>query len=206
MLKDISFEAKSGEIVCIAGKNAVGKTTLLNIIAKTLKADFGKIQYSGKISLLTQEPMILPELSVEDNLKLWYAAADIKWSGFDVSLCEFMPSLFEQRRKRAGTLSGGMKKRLSIAAALVSNAEIFLLDEPFAALDPKSCIDLTKLLFRLKNDGKTVIFTSHEPRYIADCADRLLILQNGSLEYAAELYSLSADERYQAVLKALFGE
>lgn len=206
VLKDVSLRISGGEAICIAGKNAAGKTTLLNIAAGIQKADSGEVIFSQKPSLLTQEPAILPQLSVEDNLKLWYAAADIPWRGFDMKLCEFMPQLFEQRKKRAEKLSGGMKKRLSIACALVFDAEILLLDEPFAALDPDGCRLLTEMIARLKKEGRAIAFTSHEPQHIADTADELFILKNGFAEHAATLHNISADERYELVLSALFGE
>ena len=206
VLDSVSLDVKSGQAVCIAGKNASGKTTLLNIIGGMLAADSGKVLCEKSPAFVPQEPAILPELSVEDNLKLWYAANDLPWRGFDEKLCEFMPRLFEHRKKRAGTLSGGMKKRLSIACALIKDADILLLDEPFAALDPESCQTLTQLLIRLKQSGKALLFTSHEPGHIAEVADELLILKNGALIKAAELVNIPNDERRQAVLQALFNE
>ena len=206
VLNGVSLEVKGGQSVCIAGKNASGKTTLLNIIANMLKADSGKVICDKKTALVLQEPAILPELSVEDNLKLWYAANDIPWRGFDEKLCEFMPQLYSQRKKRAGKLSGGMKKRLAIAAALIKNADVLLLDEPFAALDPESCQILIKLLLRLKSEGKALLFTSHEPLHITEIADELFILKEGCLSHAASLSDIPSDKRRQAVFDALFNE
>lgn len=206
VLKDVNLTVKGGDVICIAGKNAAGKTTLLNIAAGIQKADSGEVIFDKKPSLLTQEPAVLPRLSVEDNLRLWYAAADIPWRGFDMELCEFMPQLFEQRKKRAEKLSGGMKKRLSIACSLAVRADILLFDEPFAALDPEGCLLLTGLISRLKAENKAICFTSHEPQHIADTADELFLLKNGFLEQAATLNNIFAEKRRQAVLSALFGD
>ncbi len=184
ILDSVSFSAAKGQALCIAGKNASGKTTLLKIICGMLAPDSGAVSADGRISIVPQEPAVLPELSVNDNLRLWYAAQNVSGPQWKDDSIETQLGLKEHRRKKVKTLSGGMKKRLSLAAALADIPDWLLLDEPFAALDAAGCRDIISLLCRLKSDGVGIIFTSHQPEHIAAVADRLLILDGGKLTEA----------------------
>jgi len=184
VLDAASFSAERGHAVCIAGKNASGKTTLLKIICGMLSADLGTVSVIGKMAFVPQEPAVLPELSVNDNLRLWYAAQNISGPHWKENDIETQLGLKEHRRKKAKALSGGMKKRLSLASALAAAPDWLLLDEPFSALDAISCHDVVSLLCSLKANGTGIIFTSHQPEYISAVADRLLILDSGKLAEA----------------------
>lgn len=181
VLDSVSFSAERGSAVCISGSNATGKTTLLKIICGMLAPDLGKVSFDGKMSFAAQEPAVLPELSVEDNLRLWYSARNIGGPHWKSDSIEVLLGLKEHRRKKARLLSGGIKKRLSLAAAIASRPDWLLLDEPFASLDAASCADVSAILCDLKKQGTGIIFTSHQASYIGAVADRLLILDNGKI-------------------------
>ncbi len=204
VLKEISLSLAPGAAVCIAGQNATGKTTLLRLACGLIQPDAGTVCCDGKMAFVPQEPALLPELSVRDNLKLWYSAQGLDGPTFSEASIEVQLGLEPFRKKRAGALSGGMKKRLSIAAALVGRPDYLLLDEPFAALDAPGCRALSALLCRLKSEGVGVLFTSHEPQQIAVLADALFLLRNGRLSTALMLKNLPEEQRQPGVLALLF--
>lgn len=204
VLDGVSLSLRKGRSICIAGKNASGKTTLLKMICGLLSADSGSIKTDGRISFVPQQPALLTELSVQDNLKLWYCAQNKvgpKWLSDSI---ETKLGLTEYRRKKVKTLSGGMQKRLSIAAALVSTPDFLLLDEPFASLDAAACKELEQLLLSLKAAGVGIIFTSHIPEHIHALADELLVLKNGGLENIRLPKEMSPQQLGVEILQKLY--
>ena len=184
VLDSVSFSALKGQAVCVAGKNGSGKTTLLKIICGMITADSGNVSAVGHIFFVPQQPAVLDNLSVNDNLRLWYAAQNVSGPHWKDNGTETLLGLKEYRRKKAGSLSGGMKKRLSVAAALARKPDWLLLDEPFASLDTKGCLDVILILRELKSMGTGIVFTSHQPEYITAVADRLLLLRDGKITEA----------------------
>lgn len=204
VLREVTFSLESGAAICIAGRNATGKTTLLRLACGLMQPDTGTVCCNGKIAFVPQEPALLPELTVLDNLKLWYSAQGLEGPSFVEDSLETQFGLLPFRKKRAGALSGGMKKRLSIATALVGSPDYLLLDEPFAALDAPGCRALASLLCRLKSQGIGILFTSHEPQQIAALADEVFLLQDGRLSKALTLGNIPEEQRESSVLTLLF--
>ena len=204
VLSGVSLSLSPGDAVCIAGGNATGKTTLLRTACGLLSPDTGSVRCDGKMAFVPQEPALLPELTVRDNLKLWYAAQGLDGPTFSASAPETQLGLLPFGKKRAKALSGGMKKRLSITAALVGSPDYLLLDEPFAALDAPGCQALSLLLNDLKSTGVGILFTSHEPQQIADLADTLYLLRDGRLSDALRLKNLPEAQRRHSILALLF--
>ncbi len=145
VLCGVNITADAGQCVGIVGTNGCGKSTLLNILAGLRKADGGEIYFDGNraqgrqlfiryAGYVPQESSLIPELSVMDNLRLWYTDAAMLRQSLEQG---FLKALGVDRmcRLRAGKLSGGMKKRVSIGCALAGDPPILLLDEPDAALD-----------------------------------------------------------------------
>lgn len=182
VLGGASLYCAPGEIICLVGANAAGKTTLLSIAAGLQKADGGQVLCQGRLGFVPQDCALLEELTVTDNLRLWYAAA-----GLDTSLLfasgttEALLELSPYAGKRVSRLSGGIKKRTAIACALVCAPVCLLMDEPFTALDQTSRQAIVSLLKRLKQDGKSVLFSSHDPAAIADAADKVALLREGAI-------------------------
>ena len=193
VLVDINLSVKKGEFVGILGENGCGKSTLIEIIAGALEADGGEILINGisafqnkkifsqYIGYVPQENPLIEELTVKDNLKLWYCFGNRNLKEDFEQGPPAMLGLKEVQTKRAGNLSGGMKKRLSIACALACNAPILLLDEPSAALDMICKADIHQYLNYYIKNGGTVIMTSHEESEISLCS-RLYIMKKGCLQ------------------------
>ncbi|MEG1293525.1 MAG: heme ABC exporter ATP-binding protein CcmA [Clostridium sp.] len=190
ILKGVSFKAGPGTCVGIAGGNGCGKTTLLSILAGVTKPDTGKILLDGQdiigrrtvfereVAYVPQENPIIPELTARDNFTLWY-------KGNRTSMAEDLRSgvaqtlgLPEFLNTPAGKLSGGQKKRLSIASALSNHASLLILDEPGAALDLEAKEMIIIYLKNYLKQGGTVILTSHEMGEL-DLCDELFILKDG---------------------------
>ncbi|MBE5922470.1 MAG: ATP-binding cassette domain-containing protein [Lachnospiraceae bacterium] len=208
ILNNVSLMCEKGCIVGIIGKNGCGKSTLLSIMAGTLKADEGQICYFGEdaqknknvfaqyVGYVPQENPLILELSAKDNLKLWYADSkrnleqDIKEGIlFDLGIGAFL-------KKKIRHLSGGMKKKVSIACAVAKDAAILILDEPGAALDLPSKEDIRKYLRKFADDGGIVLLTSHEEAEFAIC-DVIYALKDGVLcEVTKDMSAKEMVEKY----------
>lgn len=187
VLSDISFQAQCGECVAIVGRNGCGKTTLMQILAGIVRPDGGTIRYFGKEPLkdkklyrkfcgyVPQELPLLNELTVQDNLRLWGANCGDAYEKIIESfqLEEIMKMPVEQ-------LSGGMKRRLSIACALAEWPPVLLLDEPVTALDLYYKESIEQWITEFKKMNGIVIMTTHDEREIMNC-DKCLLMKEGSL-------------------------
>lgn len=190
VLSQISFHIEAGQCVGIAGANGCGKSTLLAILAGAMKPDGGRILYQGRpadsgryrreMGYVPQGNPLLEELSVKDNLKLWHKGSEKEWkqeqdSGI-IAVLELKPLL----KMAAGKLSGGMKRRLSLACALINHPRFLILDEPGAALDVVCKEEIRQYLSDYLSQGGTVLMTSHEERELSLC-DRLFLMSGGML-------------------------
>lgn len=188
ILSNVSFQVNCGECVAIVGENGCGKSTLLQIMAGILKPDSGKVLYFANDVLrnkkllkkycgyVPQENPLMEELTVKDNLLLW--GWNPKQPNAKV-IEQFQ--LQDIMNKTVMTLSGGMKRRLSIACALIQNPPIVLLDEPTTALDIYYKESVQEWISQyLKNNG-IVVMTTHEEGEIRK-ADRCMVMVNGGLE------------------------
>ncbi len=192
VLKDISFFASPGECVGIVGSNGCGKTTLLSIVAGAVKADAGSIQFHGKEAVghpkvffeeaayVPQENPLIEELTVKDNLSLWYQGNKKRMEEDLKQGAAAMLGIGDMLKKPAGTLSGGMKKRLSIACALSNHASVLILDKPGAALDLECKALIRRYLKEYQNQGGTVLLTSHELPELSLCT-KMYLLKEGKM-------------------------
>lgn len=191
VLNNVSLKAEKGECIGLIGANGCGKSTLLNILAGVLKADSGTISFENgvvatsaniadMIGYVPQENPLFEKLSALDNLRFWYGK---NTAGLKADLENGLPALFkitEYLNKRVENMSGGMKKRLSIACSLAKHQPILILDEPCAALDIPGKEDIHNYLKSYLKEGNTVIITSHEEAEIMLC-DVVYFLENGTL-------------------------
>jgi len=190
VLRQVSFEAAPGECIGILGVNGCGKSTLLKLLAGVLKPTQGQIFISGEnacanlglfakaIGYVPQENPLMEDLTVQDNLKLWYAdsKSDLSFELKEGTL--HMLQLDTILHKKVRTLSGGMKKRLSIGCALANKPAILLLDEPTASLDLPCKEDIRNYLKKYVEQGGIVIITTHEEPDL-DMCNKILILHDG---------------------------
>lgn len=177
--KNFSLCAEEGKITCILGPSGCGKTTLLNVLA-------GLVPYTGDIegfpsavSYIFQEERLLPNLTVRQNLLFTAGGEKIKEA--DDMLKKV--SLFEKAGMYPSKLSGGEKQRAAIARAFLSDAEVLLMDEPFSSLDTALKIRLTGIFASLlKERKKTVFFVTHDVEEALMLADKIIVLDNGSVK------------------------
>ncbi|WP_031558088.1 ABC transporter ATP-binding protein [Lachnospira multipara] len=193
ILKDINLEVNKGECAVIIGSNGCGKTTLLSILAGSNKPTSGQISIDGNnalanakvfdrmIGYIPQENPLMEGLSVKDNLKFWYMGTG---RSMEADLVNGAPVIFGVDKflnKKVEQLSGGMKKRLSICAALAKNPPILILDEPGASLDIVCKQEIKEYIKNYMAVGGTVILASHED-YEIGLATKMYLLNDGVLK------------------------
>lgn len=188
VLKGASIEAVSGDIIALAGKNGCGKSTFLQILAGTMKSDKGDISFYGKeaikdrhnflkyVAYIPQDDPLFFNLTVKDNLDFW--AGGIKDP--DKSVIETF-ELTDLLKTKVSKLSGGMKRRLSIACMVQRKNPIVLLDEPTSSLDPYFQKSITDWMISHKEHGGTIIFSTHHEHEML-LADKVCFFNDGKIE------------------------
>lgn len=186
VLKNASFSVKPGECVGLLGVNGSGKSTLLNILSGGLKPDAGSYYFdngSKKISCLPQENPLIDELSGKDNIKLWYTGTKRELEGdYCKTILEALgvTSFIDEKVKK---MSGGMKKRLSLAICMLDKPDLLLLDEPLSALDILCRNGILTYLKDYINQGGSIILATHEDATLSICS-RIFLLKGGTLTEA----------------------
>ena len=194
VLCDISFTAKEGDFIGIIGKNGCGKSTLLSVLAGVKRPANGMLTFhetplfssksvpSETVGYVPQLNPLLPELSVRDNLKLWYRTTSSSSVESPEALYRQL-GLTDYFHTPVAKLSEGMKKRVSIASVLQNQPKILILDEPSAALDLPCKEIIHEQLLSFTGNGGIVIFTTHEEAEFSLCTT-LYILKDGILQRA----------------------
>ena len=187
-LSGVDLSVSPGEIVALLGPNGSGKSTLISLLSMCLKPDGGEVTVDGErgreakklLSFVPQDVVLFEELSVIDNLKCFssikgaQAAERIKELSRTLLLTDFM-------KKRVDKLSGGQRRRVNIAVAMMCYPKYLLLDEPFAGVDEKSGDCLIEYLLQLKNAGMGMVISEHDKERIASLADRVIMLEKGHM-------------------------
>lgn len=192
---DISFEVHEGELFAFLGLNGAGKSTTINIICNALEKDSGEVFVDGlsidnnmqqiypKLGVVFQNSVLDSKLTVIENLKSRAALYDISKAEFEENL-KFLSEKLEFSEilnRPLGKLSGGQKRRIDIARALIHNPLVLILDEPTTGLDPKTRILVWNLVNELrKNKKMTVLLTTHYMEEATD-ADYVVIIDNGHI-------------------------
>ncbi|NKQ41325.1 MAG: LPS export ABC transporter ATP-binding protein [Sulfurovum sp.] len=219
IVKDISLEVNSSEVVGLLGPNGAGKTTTFYMICGLASASDGEVLLDGDditklplsararlgIGYLPQESSIFKDLSVEDNLLIAAEAAGLDKTSQHERI-EKLLELFgvEPIRKRLGIqLSGGERRRVEIARALVAKPKFLLLDEPFAGVDPIAVSDIQQIIRQLTELGIGVLITDHNVRETLDICDRAYVLKDGQILASGSSEDIATDE---SVRKFYLGE
>ena len=216
-VNDLSFRVKEGELFAFLGINGAGKSTTINIMCGQLSKDSGTVQLSGvdldsdpdsikrNLGVVFQNSVLDKELSVQDNLQSRAALYGIRGKAFRERLAELAELLeFDDLLKRTvGKLSGGQRRRIDIARALIHRPKILILDEPTTGLDPQTRSTLWQVIGDLrKNEGMTVFLTTHYMEEAAD-ADYVVILDSGMI--AAEGTPLELKNTYTGDFITVYG-
>lgn len=183
VLEDFSLELNKGEILAVMGPSGCGKTTLLSLIAGLYKPQKGEIENSAqKVTYVFQEPRLFPWLTVKENVSI---VMDEKNENIEetVAGCLSLVGLSDAADKYPAELSGGMKSRASLARALAYGGDLFLLDEPFAALDEELRGSLSpKIKDYLNARGASAILVTHNREDAQKIADRILTLPSSQAQ------------------------
>ncbi|MGL5615909.1 MAG: ABC transporter ATP-binding protein [Sarcina sp.] len=190
ILNDVSFKLESGKIYGLIGKNGSGKSVLLKIICGLIKQDKGIVKIKGKVlaegkfadelGVLLDMPGILPQYTAFENLKI-IASINNKIKDQEIKKWLNKVGLDGASKKKVKDYSLGMKQKVGIAQALMENPDIILLDEPTNALDSKSVELIRGILTQLRNEGKTIILTSHNSDDINLLCDKIFEIDGGEL-------------------------
>lgn len=216
-VRDLSFRVKEGEFFAFLGVNGAGKSTTINIMCGQLSKDGGNVNIDGAdlernldhikgtLGVVFQNSVLDSALSVYDNLQSRAALYGITGASFKKRLSELAKLLdFENLLKRAvGKLSGGQRRRIDIARALINNPKILILDEPTTGLDPQTRKTLWNVISDLrKNENMTVFLTTHYMEEAAE-ADYVVILDSGKI--SAEGTPLELKNTYTGDFITLYG-
>lgn len=194
-VNDVSFEVAKGQRFGLLGPNGAGKTTTMSMITGTLDADSGAIELAGKpvgvrhleskrlIGYVPQEIALFDELSANANLQffcalfglLGEAAKRASERALDIA------GLRDRATEPVKNYSGGMKRRLNIAAALLHDPELLIFDEPTVGVDPQSRNAIFETLLRLSAEGKTMIYTTHYMEEVERLCDRVAVMDHGQI-------------------------
>ena len=187
VLSGLSLRLFRGEILGIRGRNGAGKSTLLQIIAAVRKPDSGELLYRGAekrgISYLPQELSLYEELTVSENLHFYGAALSLRAEQIQPRCRWLLERLGLSGREKnlVSELSGGMKRRVHLASALMGTPELLLLDEPTVGSDDESAERILALIRPFRERGSAVILTSHRSGELDELCDRVMTLESGRL-------------------------
>ena len=192
ILKGVSFDIEKGNVCGLLGVNGAGKSTIMKIIFGLEEADSGAVVFNGEqisekssadfnIGALIESPAIYMNLSAFDNLKTRALLYDIS----DERINEVLKliGLSHTGKKKAGHFSLGMKQRLGLGMAMITNPDLLILDEPTNGLDPDGIKELLDLITNLKKSGMTILLSSHQLHEVSKVADHIVILHNGEIFY-----------------------
>ena len=194
-VQDVSFTARPGEMVGLLGPNGAGKTTTVSMIAGLLPPDRGEVRIAGdlvrsetdpvkrRMGLVPQDLALHDELSARQNLVLFGALYGHSGAPLHKAIDQNLDlvGLADRAADRTSNFSGGMKRRLNLAAALLHDPEILLLDEPTVGVDPQSRNAIFSNLEELKRRGKTLVYTTHYMEEAERLCDRIIIVDHGKV-------------------------
>jgi len=195
VVKDVSLEVSSGEVVGLLGPNGAGKTTCFYMIVGLISVDDGAIHLDGReishfamhrrarmgLSYLPQEASVFRKLTVEENIRAVLELQGLPDEEIESRLSGLLQdlSIAHLRQSTALSLSGGERRRVEIARALATRPNFILLDEPFAGIDPIAVLDIQKIIRFLKDRGIGILITDHNVRETLGICDRAYIINDG---------------------------
>ena len=213
ILRDVSFTIELGEVVCLMGRNGVGKTTTLKVLTGLLPARSGQLKFDG--ADITKEPTdrrarrglayvpqgreIIPHLTVRQNLQLGFWARSDKANGavekaaFD-EVYQLFPKLTQILGRPGGVLSGGEQQQLAIGRAILSNPKLLLLDEPTEGIQPSIVDQIEDVIIGFKNQRRfAILLVEQGLHFAARLAEKYVVMAKGAVVAAGKSNELSAD-------------
>lgn len=209
-LKDINFSINTGEIVTLIGANGAGKSTILRTISGLVSKSSGTIEFEGQeISHLTANKIaslrlnqvpegrrVFTDLSVQDNLKLGaFLRKDRKKIAEDLeNVYDIFPRLFERKKQRAGSLSGGEQQMLAMGRGLMNNPKLLLLDEPSMGLAPLLVQEIFRVIKDINKLGTTILLVEQNANLALEIANRAYVLETGSITLSGDAKVIRDDK------------
>lgn len=195
VLQGIDFDVRCGEVLCILGPNGAGKSTTIHILTAALGSDAGEIRFHGtriseqltaykkSIGIVPQEIALYDELSAEQNLRFFASLYGLHGRQLKEAVEEALEfaGLSDRRHDKVKTFSGGMKRRLNIACAIAHHPELIIMDEPTVGIDPQSRNHILSSILKLREQGRTVIYTTHYMEEVEVISSRIIIMDYGAI-------------------------
>jgi urea transport system ATP-binding protein len=205
VVRDVDLRIPQGRVVCLMGRNGVGKTTLLKTLMGLLLAKSGRILFGGKditkdppytrarrgIGYAPQAREIIPNLTVQENLLIGLEAASNRGRSIPSDLFDLFPVLRMMLDKRGGDLSGGQQQQLSIARALASSPGLLLLDEPTEGIQPSIIKEIVGAVRKIKEqDRMSILLVEQYVAFVRDVADYFYMMEKGSIAVEGPIHEL----------------
>ncbi|CAB4731218.1 unannotated protein [freshwater metagenome] len=215
----IDFKVRKGESFGLLGPNGAGKSTTMRMMSATMERSEGELMILGldpkqdspqiraHLGVVPQQDNLDGELTVAENLYIYGRYFGLSRAYLKPKVEELLDfaQLQEKRNEKVEALSGGMKRRLTIARGLINQPEILMLDEPTTGLDPQARHILWDRLFRLKEEGVTLILTTHYMDEAEQLCDRIIVMDNGRIMAEGSPAALIAEYSSKEVLELRFG-
>ena len=208
ILRSVSLNVPERALVCLMGRNGVGKTTTLKAITGLVRSDEGTITLSGK-NLSSEKPEqrarsglgyvpqgrdIFPNLTVWENLKISLVVHGAKANGQVDRVLELFPVLKEMLKRKGGVLSGGQQQQLAIARALLTNPRVLILDEPTEGIQPNIIDQIGETLLKIKKEGQiSILLVEQYLDFCLEVADTFYIMDRGAIVVDGPIAELSED-------------
>jgi lipopolysaccharide export system ATP-binding protein len=215
VVRGVSLDIGPGEVVGLLGPNGAGKTTIFYMMVGLVAPDAGEVTLNGEdvtrfpmhrrarmgLGYLPQEPSVFRKLTVRENILAFLEETELSAGEREERLAQLMREMrIAQVSETMGlSLSGGERRRVEIARALVMSPSFMLLDEPFAGIDPISVSDLQQIILGLKEKGIGVIITDHNVRDTLKVCDRAYIISEGEILLAGNPEEIAASARVREI-------
>ncbi|MBU8908796.1 urea ABC transporter ATP-binding subunit UrtE [Desertibacillus haloalkaliphilus] len=202
VIRDVSMNVEEGKVVCLMGRNGVGKSTIIKTIMGVIQPEQGGLSYDGEevtnrnstyrarkgLGYVPQGREIFPQLTIYENLLMGLEARTKKEEKIDEKVYEYFPVLEEMKSRRGGDLSGGQQQQLAIARALVSNPSCLLLDEPTEGIQPNIVADIQEVIKDIKrNQEKTsILLVEQSIDFAKSVGDYFYVIDKGRVAYEGE--------------------
>lgn len=213
VVRDIEIKVKENQVVCLMGRNGVGKTTLLKAIIGILSPKKGAIIYKNDditkkspssrakqgMGYVPQGREIFPKLTVYENLLIGLeASGSVKKASISDEIYQYFPILKDFKNRNGGDLSGGQQQQLAIARALVSNPSFLLLDEPTEGIQPNIVAEIQGVIRSIKERGHTsMLLVEQNLDFAKSVADYIYVIDHGSVVYKGSVDEIVDEEIYQ---------
>ena len=217
-LRGISFDILPGELFGLLGPNGAGKTTTISILSTLLPPDEGSITMAGldlkknpegfkkNIGVVPQEIALYNELTAYANLVFWGSLYSVPKAALTSRINQTLQQvgLFDRRNDKVKTYSGGMKRRINIAAALLHRPKILFMDEPTVGIDPQSRNLIFEVVEKLHKEGMTIVYTTHYMEEAERLCDRIAIIDNGQIVGQGTLDELKRSSQSKETIVVTF--